>query len=181
MLHRGGSAGVRYVNAYKYALLPRLYGRVVIVRSGGSHAMPPQKYALVKDTTPITCTSPADSWLKAAPRGTQCICVVDVCLTRRAISRSTGTYVGAYTTARTVNRDAVFELDAHIKRLASSCQQMLENDAKVQFVPAPHCCRNAPCFVLLLLMHACKFNASVLQTFAIPPCVTMHCSIASIC
>ncbi|KAA6428270.1 MAG: aminotransferase class [Trebouxia sp. A1-2] len=105
MLHRGGSAGVRYVNAYKYALLPRLYGRVVIVRSGGSHAMPPQKYALVKDTTPITCTSPADSWLKAAPRG-------------------------AYTTARTVNRDAVFELDAHIKRLASSCQQMLENDAK---------------------------------------------------
>ncbi|KAL0032443.1 hypothetical protein WJX77_000991 [Trebouxia sp. C0004] len=67
--------------------------------------MPPPKYALVKDTTPIPCTSPADSWLKAAPRG-------------------------AYTTARTVNRDAVFELDAHIKRLASSCQQMLENDAK---------------------------------------------------
>lgn len=62
-------------------------------------------YTLVKDTTPIPCTSPADSWLKAAPRG-------------------------AYTTARTVNRDAVFELDAHIKRLASSCQQMLENDAK---------------------------------------------------
>ncbi len=56
---------------------------------------------------------------------------------RRTISRSAGTYAGAYTTARTVNRDAVFELDAHIKRLASSCQQMLENDAKVQFVLAP--------------------------------------------
>ncbi|KAL0055823.1 hypothetical protein WJX82_004738 [Trebouxia sp. C0006] len=67
--------------------------------------MQPPKYALVKDTVPIPCTSPADSWLKAAPRG-------------------------AYTTARTVNRDAVFELDAHIKRLASSCQQMLDNDAK---------------------------------------------------
>ena len=69
---------------------------------------------------------------------------------RRAISRSAGSYAGAYTTARTVNRDAVFELDAHIKRLASSCQQMLDNDAKVQLVLAPHF-KNAASFWFLLV------------------------------
>ncbi len=150
MLHRGGSAGSRCVDACKSVLLRRLHGRVAIVRSVGSYAMQPPKYALVKDTTPIPCTTPADSWLKAAPRGTQFICMVDVCPNRRAISRSAGTCAGAYTTARTVNRDAVFELDAHIKRLASSCQQMLENDAKVQFVLAPHF-NNAASFWILLV------------------------------
>ena len=138
MLHCGGSAGSRCVNACKFALLPRLYGRVAVVRSVNSNAMQPPKYALVKDTSPLPCTSPADSWLKAAPRGTQFICVVNVCPNRPAISRSPGTYAGAYTTARTVNRDAVLELKAHINRLASSCQQMLENDAKVQFILASH-------------------------------------------
>jgi hypothetical protein len=74
---------------------------------------------------------------------------------RRAICRSATTYAGAYTTARTVNRDAVFELNAHINRLASSCQQMLENDAKVRFVLAPRF-NNAPemlhVFLLVTLM-----------------------------
>ena len=78
MLHRGGSGGFRCVDACKSVLLPRLYGRIAVVRPGASHAMPPPKYALVKDTTPIPCTSPADAWLKAAPRGTQVTCVVDV-------------------------------------------------------------------------------------------------------
>ena len=53
-------------------------------------------------------------------------CKAHVCL-----QKSTVTLAGAYTTARTVKHNSVFELSAHINRLASSCQQMLENDAKV--------------------------------------------------
>ncbi|KAL3130478.1 hypothetical protein ABBQ38_008295 [Trebouxia sp. C0009 RCD-2024] len=63
------------------------------------------KYALVRDSRPVPCSSPADLWLKAAPRG-------------------------AYTTARTFEQDKVFELTAHINRLASSCQQMLQHDSQ---------------------------------------------------
>ena len=52
---------------------------------------------------------------------------------------------GAYTTARTVGHSEVFELTAHINRLASSCQQMLENDSKVEhsasmYMLQRHCC-----------------------------------------
>lgn len=34
-----------------------------------SQAMSTAKYVLVKDTSPEPCSSPADAWLKAAPRG----------------------------------------------------------------------------------------------------------------
>ncbi len=42
------------------------------------------------------------------------------------------TFAGAYTTARTVQQNNVFELTAHVNRLASSCHQMLENEYKVR-------------------------------------------------
>lgn len=40
-------------------------------------------------------------------------------------------HAGAYTTARTFEQNKVFELTAHINRLASSCQQMLQHESQV--------------------------------------------------
>ena len=41
-----------------------------------SQRMSTAQYVLVKDTTPVPCSSPADAWLKAAPRGRKCACFV---------------------------------------------------------------------------------------------------------
>ena len=61
----------------------------------------------------------ANDWLSAAPRG-------------------------AYTTARTVDQTSVFELDFHVKRLASSVSMMMEDDAQVGPGPLFHVRRGCP-------------------------------------
>jgi len=58
---------------------------------------------LVQNETLVECSENSGDWLSNAPRG-------------------------AYTTGRTVGRDAVFEFDFHVRRLATSIKLMLEAD-----------------------------------------------------
>ena len=99
-------------------------------------ARPSSSYALVENTLPVPCSSPADVWLKDAPRG-WCLSSKSGCTpcdwAHGCFSGSARS--GAYTTARTFDQNRVFELTAHVNRLASSCQQMLDNDSKVTCHP----------------------------------------------
>lgn len=68
---------------------------------------------LVENETPIACSLSSGDWLSSAPRG-------------------------AYTTARTVGVDAIFEFEAHVSRLVKSITLMLEADkAEIQGKPYP--------------------------------------------
>lgn len=60
---------------------------------------------LVKNETPVPCTQTSGEFLSSAPRG-------------------------AYTTGRTVDRNAIFEFEFHVQRLATSVKLMLEADGK---------------------------------------------------
>lgn len=114
---------------------PRSFGTRSLVMSTA-------QYALVRDTTPIPCSSPADVWLKAAPRGApgpRRFMQADACVLN---SLCTLQHAGAYTTARTFEQDKVFELTAHINRLASSCQQMLQHDSQVSLSRIQASCLN---------------------------------------
>lgn len=66
---QSGSLQLRYVSAFRNDLLGRRCARTLWLRSVSSHAMPAPRYALVNETTPMPCSSPADVWLKEAPRG----------------------------------------------------------------------------------------------------------------
>lgn len=68
---QSGSLQLRYVSVFRTGLPGRRCARTAWLKSVSSHAMPAPRYALVKETTPMPCSSPADVWLKEAPRGKQ--------------------------------------------------------------------------------------------------------------
>ena len=71
MLQRRATLGVRCLNAFSSGLPARRSARGQAVKTFSLQPMPAQTYALVRNTTPVPCSSPADLWLKEAPRGEQ--------------------------------------------------------------------------------------------------------------
>ena len=68
---QSGRLQLHYVSVFRTGLPGRRCARIAWLKSVSSHAMPAPRYALVKETTPMPCSSPADVWLKEAPRGKQ--------------------------------------------------------------------------------------------------------------